>query len=145
MAVIPPLWEDWQNRATEARQLKKYHCNDQFVCDALERIAQEFDQLVVYAGGADSFLHRRIDSIDFGKHANPRIRYMCENYYKWLPYENVSRPLVTVGDLLQRTEAELLTVPNFGLVSLEAIKRVIAEHGLWLGMSFDSVTGTRCG
>jgi DNA-directed RNA polymerase subunit alpha len=39
-----------------------------------------------------------------------------------------------VRELVRRTEAELLREPNFGRVSLDAIKRVLAEHGLTLGM-----------
>jgi hypothetical protein len=134
MTVIPPLWEDWKNRAAEARRLKEHHCNDQLVCEALERIAQEFDQLVVYAGGA-SFLHRRIDSIDFGGRTTVRIRNVCNNYVAsdW-QFRDTPRPIATVADLVRMTEGELLRESNFGRKSLDAIKRVLAEHGLRLGM-----------
>jgi Bacterial RNA polymerase, alpha chain C terminal domain len=136
MAVILPLCEDWKNRATEVRELKKCHCDDQFVCDVLERIAQEFDQLAVYAGGEDSFLHRRIDSIDFGPCLTVRIQNVCNNYVAsdWGHFKNTPRPIATVADLVRMTEGELLREPNFGRKSLDAVERVLAEHGLRLGM-----------
>ena len=39
-----------------------------------------------------------------------------------------------IGDLVQRTEAELLKTPNLGKKSLSEIKTVLAERGLSLGM-----------
>ena len=38
-----------------------------------------------------------------------------------------------IGDLVQRTETELLRTPNFGKKSLTEIKDVLAQHGLELG------------
>ena len=43
-----------------------------------------------------------------------------------------------VGDLLQRTEVELLKTPNLGKKSLTEIKNVLALKGLSLGMSIDN-------
>ena len=43
-----------------------------------------------------------------------------------------------VGDLIQRTETDLLRTPNLGKKSLTEIKTVLAEHGLSLGMKLDS-------
>ncbi len=42
-----------------------------------------------------------------------------------------------VGDLVQRTEVELLKTPNLGKKSLTEIKEVLASHGLSLGMRLD--------
>ena len=42
-----------------------------------------------------------------------------------------------VGDLVQRTEVELLKTPNLGKKSLTEIKEVLASHGLALGMRLD--------
>jgi DNA-directed RNA polymerase alpha subunit len=39
-----------------------------------------------------------------------------------------------IGDLVQRTESELLKTPNFGKKSLEEIKEALASRGLSLGM-----------
>ena len=43
-----------------------------------------------------------------------------------------------VGDLIQRTEMELLKTPNLGKKSLTEIKDVLASKGLSLGMSLDN-------
>jgi DNA-directed RNA polymerase subunit alpha len=43
-----------------------------------------------------------------------------------------------IGDLIQRTENELLKTPNFGKKSLTEIKDVLATHGLSLGMKLES-------
>ena len=40
----------------------------------------------------------------------------------------------TIGDLVQKTEAEMLRTPNFGRKSLNEIKEVLAQMGLHLGM-----------
>ncbi len=45
--------------------------------------------------------------------------------------------ITTVGDLVQRSEAELLKFRNFGKKSLNEIKQKLQELGLSLGMSFD--------
>src|SRR6478736_3073040 len=42
-----------------------------------------------------------------------------------------------IGDLVQRTEVELLRTPNLGKKSLTEIKEVLQGHGLMLGMRLD--------
>src|SRR6476469_9854073 len=42
--------------------------------------------------------------------------------------------IVYIGDLVQKTEAEMLRTPNFGRKSLNEIKEVLANMGLHLGM-----------
>jgi len=46
--------------------------------------------------------------------------------------------IVYIGDLIQKTESEMLRTPNFGRKSLNEIKEVLATMGLHLGMD---VTG----
>jgi DNA-directed RNA polymerase subunit alpha len=46
--------------------------------------------------------------------------------------------IVYIGDLVQKTEQEMLRTPNFGRKSLNEIKEVLASMGLSLGMT---VTG----
>jgi DNA-directed RNA polymerase subunit alpha len=46
--------------------------------------------------------------------------------------------IVYIGDLIQKSEAEMLRTPNFGRKSLNEIKEVLATMGLHLGME---VTG----
>ena len=43
-----------------------------------------------------------------------------------------------IGDLIQRTENELLKTPNLGRKSLNEIKEVLAARGLTLGMKLDN-------
>ena len=43
-----------------------------------------------------------------------------------------------IGDLVQRTEVELLRTPNLGKKSLTEIKDVLADHNLALGTKLDS-------
>jgi DNA-directed RNA polymerase subunit alpha len=45
----------------------------------------------------------------------------------------------TLGDLVQKTEAELLSYKNFGETSLQEIKDVLAQKGLRLGMSREEI------
>jgi DNA-directed RNA polymerase subunit alpha len=46
--------------------------------------------------------------------------------------------IVYIGDLIQKTEAEMLRTPNFGRKSLNEIKEVLAAMGLHLGMEVPS-------
>jgi len=43
-----------------------------------------------------------------------------------------------IGDLIQRTENELLKTPNLGRKSLNEIKEVLGAHGLTLGMKLEN-------
>ncbi|MBT5891457.1 MAG: DNA-directed RNA polymerase subunit alpha [Chromatiales bacterium] len=43
-----------------------------------------------------------------------------------------------IGDLIQRSEVELLRTPNLGKKSLTEIKEVLASHGLALGMHVEN-------
>lgn len=42
--------------------------------------------------------------------------------------------IVYIGDLVRKTESEMLRTPNFGRKSLNEIKEVLAQMGLYLGM-----------
>jgi DNA-directed RNA polymerase subunit alpha len=44
----------------------------------------------------------------------------------------------TIGDLVQRSESEMLKTKNFGRKSLKEIKELLAEMGLSLGMKLDN-------
>ncbi|HRN61674.1 MAG TPA: DNA-directed RNA polymerase subunit alpha C-terminal domain-containing protein, partial [Luteimonas sp.] len=43
-----------------------------------------------------------------------------------------------IGDLIQKTEVELLKTPNLGKKSLTEIKEVLAQRGLSLGMKLEN-------
>ena len=44
----------------------------------------------------------------------------------------------SIGDLVQRSEAEMLRTKNFGRKSLNEIKEILSGLGLGFGMKFDS-------
>jgi DNA-directed RNA polymerase subunit alpha len=46
-----------------------------------------------------------------------------------------------IGDLVQRSEAEMLKTKNFGRKSLKEIKEILAQMGLSLGMQIEGWTG----
>ena len=43
----------------------------------------------------------------------------------------------TIGELVQKTEAEMLKTKNFGRKSLNEIKEILSSMGLGLGMKID--------
>ncbi len=47
----------------------------------------------------------------------------------------------TIGELVQKTEAEMLKTKNFGRKSLNEIKEMLAQMGLSLGMKLDGYPG----
>jgi DNA-directed RNA polymerase subunit alpha len=46
--------------------------------------------------------------------------------------------IVYIGDLVQKSEAEMLRTPNFGRKSLNEIKEVLSQMGLYLGMEISN-------
>src|SRR5262245_360886 len=49
----------------------------------------------------------------------------------------------TIGELVQKTEAEMLKTKNFGRKSLNEIKEILAGMGLSLGMKLDNYPQTQ--
>ena len=47
----------------------------------------------------------------------------------------------TIGELVQKTEAEMLKTKNFGRKSLSEIKDILGEYGLSFGMNLDFTNG----
>jgi DNA-directed RNA polymerase subunit alpha len=43
-----------------------------------------------------------------------------------------------IGDLVQKTEVELLRTPNLGKKSLNEIKEILESNGLTLGMKLEN-------
>jgi DNA-directed RNA polymerase subunit alpha len=50
-----------------------------------------------------------------------------------------------IGELVQKTEAEMLKTKNFGRKSLKEIKEILASMGLSLGMKLDNWPGNQTG
>ena len=49
----------------------------------------------------------------------------------------------TIGELVARSEAELLKVRNFGKTSLREVKKKLSDMGLNLGMDLESIFGKK--
>lgn len=67
----------------------------------------------------DPALLKKVDELDLSVRS-----------YNCLKNENI----VYLGDLVQKSESEMLKTPNFGRKSLNEIKSVLASYGLSLGM-----------
>jgi DNA-directed RNA polymerase subunit alpha len=46
--------------------------------------------------------------------------------------------IITLGDLVQRTEDQMLNIENFGVKSLEEIRQFLNEHNLHFGMKLET-------
>jgi DNA-directed RNA polymerase subunit alpha len=75
------------------------------------------------AGSFDPILLRPVDELELTVRSANCLK--AENIYY-------------IGDLIQRTENELLKTPNLGRKSLNEIKEVLASRGLTLGMKLES-------
>lgn len=71
---------------------------------------------------------------------DPILMRPIEELYLKLRAENCLKQeyIFTIGDLVQRTEYELMKTPNFGKVSLNEIKKALGEKGLSLGMTIEN-------
>jgi DNA-directed RNA polymerase subunit alpha len=54
-----------------------------------------------------------------------------------------SEHIETIGELVQRSEADLLKVRNFGKTSLREVKKKLTDLGLTLGMNLDEIFRTK--
>jgi hypothetical protein len=82
-----------------------------------------------------AFLDRRLDSIDWGKGQNNRVRSNIDRAVwndKTNDFDYFSP--VTVRELIAIPEYQMLRCPNVGHKTVEHIKSKLAEHGLYLGM-----------
>jgi DNA-directed RNA polymerase subunit alpha len=77
----------------------------------------------VEAGGVNPLLAKSIDELDLTVRSANCLK--AENIY-------------FIGDLVQRTETELMKTPNLGKKSLTEITEVLAQHGLSLGMQLEN-------
>jgi DNA-directed RNA polymerase subunit alpha len=74
-------------------------------------------------GGIDPLLLRPVDDLELTVRSANCLK--AENIFY-------------IGDLIQRTEGELLKTPNLGKKSLTEIKEILASHGLSLGMKLEN-------
>ena len=82
-----------------------------------------FDQPAPRTAQFDPILLRPVDELELSVRSANCLK--AENIYY-------------IGDLIQRSENELLKTPNLGRKSLNEIKEVLASRGLTLGMKLES-------
>jgi DNA-directed RNA polymerase subunit alpha len=102
------------------------------------------DQLQLFVHFDDSLVSSMpsgvsVSSVDADQDANQLNRYLLKKVDELelsvrsancLKNDNI----IYIGDLVQKTEAEMLRTPNFGRKSLNEIKEVLSSMGLRLGM-----------
>ena len=94
------------------------------------------DQLSVFVNFEEPESARSADAED-GLEFDPRLLKKVDELELSVRSANCLKNdnIVYIGDLIQKTEAEMLRTPNFGRKSLNEIKEVLTAMGLALGMS----------
>jgi DNA-directed RNA polymerase subunit alpha len=93
------------------------------------------DQLQLFINFEEPTVHReeeKKDDLPFNKNLLRKVDELelSVRSANCLKNDNI----IYIGDLVQKTEAEMLRTPNFGRKSLNEIKEVLAQMGLHLGM-----------
>ena len=96
------------------------------------------DQLSIFVN-FDEPEAARSDSDDDGLEFNPLLLKKVDELELSVRSANCLKNdnIVYIGDLIQKTEAEMLRTPNFGRKSLNEIKEVLSGMGLHLGMDVE--------
>jgi hypothetical protein len=81
-----------------------------------------------------TFLDRRLDSIDWGKGKNNRVRSIERSVWNDKTNDFDYFRIATVRELVAIAEHHILWCPNVGRQTVRNIKSKLAEHGLYLGM-----------
>ena len=90
-----------------------------------------FEEVPEAAGGAGE---RAINQMNEILNRSVEELELSVRSYNCLKNANIQ----TIGDLVQKTEAEMLRTKNFGRKSLNEIKEILQNLGLGFGMKFDS-------
>jgi len=96
------------------------------------------DQLSIFVN-FDEPESARTDTDDDGLEFNPLLLKKVDELELSVRSANCLKNdnIVYIGDLIQKTEAEMLRTPNFGRKSLNEIKEVLSGMGLHLGMDVE--------
>jgi DNA-directed RNA polymerase subunit alpha len=105
------------------RQSARILMDQLHVFGALEGMAESSSAPSSRAPQVDPILLRPVDDLELTVRSANCLK--AENIYY-------------IGDLIQRTENELLKTPNLGRKSLNEIKEVLAARGLTLGMKLEN-------
>ncbi len=119
------VWTDGSISPENAIRSAAYVLRDQLgVFVGVEEIVEEAPQVEISEKPKfNEHLFRRIDELEL----SVRSANCLEN-----------ADIKYIGELVQRTEAEMLRTKNFGRKSLNEIKEILAEMGLSLGMRLES-------
>lgn len=120
------VWTDGSIGPEEALKASAYILRDQLniFVGAEEVVQPEIEKPVAEERPRmNENLFRRIDELELSVRSSNCL-------------ENAS--IKYIGQLVQRTEAEMLRTKNFGRKSLNEIKEILAEMGLSLGMKLES-------
>jgi DNA-directed RNA polymerase subunit alpha len=100
------------------------------------------DQISVFASLADKDTGQLTTSTPLGQDAaiDPVLLRPVDDLELTVRSANCLKAenIYYIGDLIQRTETELLKTPNLGRKSLNEIKEVLAARGLTLGMKLEN-------
>jgi DNA-directed RNA polymerase subunit alpha len=96
------------------------------------------DQLSIFVN-FDEPESAKLGEIDAGLEFNPLLLKKVDELELSVRSANCLKNdnIVYIGDLIQKTEAEMLRTPNFGRKSLNEIKEVLSGMGLHLGMDVE--------
>ena len=86
----------------------------------------------------DKFLDKAYEQLDFAELVNAPVAALEGVSDGDAEALHQAFGIKTIGDLVQKTEAEMLKTKNFGRKSLKEIKEILAEMGLSLGMKLES-------
>src|SRR5216684_4770905 len=100
------------------------------------------DQMTIFAG-----VEEETEAPELGEHPDIRPAF---NEYLYRPVEGLpisvrafnglqNADIKYIGELVQRTEQDMLKIKNFGRKSLNEIKEVLADMGLSLGMRLENL------
>jgi DNA-directed RNA polymerase subunit alpha len=97
------------------------------------------EHFLVFARQDEDFTEAELGSAPVGEAANAWLTKSVEELELSVRANNCLRNanITTIGELVQRTEAELMKTKNFGKKSLQEIKDELARIGLTLGMRLE--------
>jgi DNA-directed RNA polymerase subunit alpha len=113
--------------------------------DALTYAARVLrDQMTIFAGVEEEAAPERAAGVETGE-VRPTISELLYRPVEGLPISVrafnglQNADIKYIGELVQRTEQDMLRIKNFGRKSLNEIKEVLADMGLSLGMRLENL------
>jgi DNA-directed RNA polymerase subunit alpha len=110
-----------QDAIGQAAKLLKDHMTIFINFEEVPEVAEEPAERA--AGQVNEVLNRSVEELELSVRS-----------YNCLKNANIQ----TIGDLVQKTEAEMLRTKNFGRKSLNEIKEILSNLGLGFGMKMDA-------